>query len=131
MPTGSYASSPDLLVKQALTLWTGEVYSFVITDSGGNGLCCMDGNKTSGWYQIYRDGDETVQESLVYGAGDFRFKQGRYFTLDNHANESKTVDLIVTGSQQQLTSGIDQLYQLGNVMPSLGVAVAMTLAILS
>jgi hypothetical protein len=90
--SGSYSSTPGMTVNKSVVLPVGGPYSFVIIDSGGNGLCCKDGNETVGWYRVFKDGEDAEEVILVYGAGDFGYRAERYFSLVAPINASTTSD---------------------------------------
>jgi hypothetical protein len=70
--SGGPFAEPNKLYQQTVTLNQADCYSFIITDTGGNGICCANGN---GGYEVSSNG--TIKQG-----GSFGYNESCEFWID-------------------------------------------------
>jgi len=76
MSGGNYSDQFTLYTKSKSLLSCGEIYTFSIYDSFGDGICCFEGN---GYYSV------TVEGYLVLEGGEFGESEHKEFIVDTNS----------------------------------------------
>jgi hypothetical protein len=76
---GPYPNTPGLpdLITESWTLASNKCYTFTITDSQGDGICCGETSPENGYYNI-KSADGSV---LVMSGSDFGYSDSKSFTI--------------------------------------------------
>jgi hypothetical protein len=119
MPPDSYADQEQQAsVFHSVTVKERSTYSFIITDKGGDGLCCY----TPGTYTVYIGNPECQSDILATGSGNFGPQAVNQFTMPNIAfiSECKAVTSAPTASP---TTSPAPTFVGQTLTPTVGVAV--------
>jgi secreted trypsin-like serine protease len=72
-PVGTYMLQPNTLIWEEINVPVDTRFHFVLTDSGGNGICCAYGEE--GWFRVslttWRLADARTTVPVILGTGDF------------------------------------------------------------
>jgi len=71
--SGGPYTIPNKLNQENITLPQADCYSFIIMDSGGNGICCTNGN---GGYEVSSDG------TVIKQGGSFAYSESSEFVME-------------------------------------------------
>jgi hypothetical protein len=81
--SGGPYTEPNKLYQQTYTMPQADCYSFIIHDTGGNGICCTNGN---GGYEVSSNGTTIKQ------GGSFAYTESGEFWMDAPVNVNETIN---------------------------------------
>jgi len=64
---GPYPNQPNQFIKDTLEFTDGDCYTFTINDSGGDGLCCSNGQ---GYYRLNNEANQLIYTNAEFGLVD-------------------------------------------------------------
>jgi len=64
---GPYPNQPNQFIKDTLEFTDGDCYTFTINDSGGDGLCCSNGQ---GYYRLNNESSQLIYTNAEFGYVD-------------------------------------------------------------
>jgi hypothetical protein len=64
---GPYPNQPNQFIKDTLEFTDGDCYTFTINDSGGDGLCCTNGQ---GYYRLNNEANQLIYTNAEFGFVD-------------------------------------------------------------